>query len=83
MWQDLLITSVQWIFTITLLATILDKRKKPPLWPSIITSAGVYMISFAFASLGLWWSFLTAFIMATEWGIIAYQRYRLDKESRR
>ncbi|MBI4093429.1 hypothetical protein HY417_00540 [Candidatus Kaiserbacteria bacterium] len=83
MWQDWLITSVQWIFTISLLLIIRDKDKKPPFLPSIITSVGVYLISFAFATLGLWLSFLSALIMATEWAIIAYQRYRLDRKERR
>lgn len=80
MWQDWLIMTVQWIFTVTLVLIILDKDKKPAFLPSIITSVGVYAISFAFASLGLWLSFVSSAIMATEWGIIAYQRYRLDKK---
>lgn len=82
MWQDWLITTVQWIFTITLLLIIRDKDKKPAFLPSLITSIGVFAISFAFATLELWLSFVSSAIMATEWGIIAYQRYRLDKKAR-
>jgi hypothetical protein len=81
MWQDSVITGVQWIFVVALLFTILDKTKKPTLLTSFVSSAGIYIIAFTFATLELWWSFASAAIMATEWGVIAYQRYRLDKKT--
>lgn len=81
MWQDMVITNVQWVFTIALLFTILDKTRKPTLSTSLISSLGIYVIAFTFSTLELWWSALSAAIMATEWGIIAYQRYRLDRKN--
>ena len=79
MWQDWVIMSAQWVFAVTLLMIILHKDQKPPFLSSLITSFGIYAIAFAFATLGLWLSSLSAIVTATEWAIIAYQRYRLNK----
>ncbi|OGG80471.1 hypothetical protein A3A39_04200 [Candidatus Kaiserbacteria bacterium RIFCSPLOWO2_01_FULL_54_13] len=79
MWQDWLVGTVQWVFTIALLFTILDKTKKPPLSTAILTSIGIGIVAITFATLDLWWSFVSAAIMSFEWAIIAIQRYRLDK----
>ena len=79
MWQDWAINLVQWVFVVNLFFVILDKTKKPPLLPSVVTSAGIFVIAAAMATLELWGSAMSAVIMAIEWGIIAYQRYRLDR----
>lgn len=79
MWQDLLIMSVQWVFAVALLAVILNKTQKPPLWSSIFTSIGLFAIAFALGTLELWLATISATVNAIEWGIIAYQRYHLNK----
>ena len=78
MWQDWAINLIQWVFVVNLFFFILDRTKKPPLIPSIISSAGIFLISITLATLGLWGSAMSAAIMSFEWAIIAYQRYRLD-----
>ena len=78
MWQDWVISIVQWWFVITLIPTIRDKTQKPALMTGVSATIGLYVIAFANATLDLWAASLSSAILASLWALLAYQRWRLD-----
>jgi hypothetical protein len=78
-WQDAVIAVAQGSFAIALLPTIVSDSK-PQLATSIPTSAGLFVICAAVATLGLWWSALTVGVTAALWAVIALQRWRAARQ---
>ncbi|MBI5456606.1 hypothetical protein HY969_02600 [Candidatus Kaiserbacteria bacterium] len=81
MWQDWIISVVQWGFILANVPTILDKHQKPALLTSIASAAGLYIFTATYITLGLWAAAASSFILATEWALLAYQRWQLDKSN--
>ncbi len=81
MWQDWVLTLTQIIFMVSLVPTILHPTKKPAFITALVTAPTIFVVVYVYFSLELWWSMAAAFILATEWSILAYQRWRLDKVS--
>lgn len=79
MWQDWVIAGVQIIFAISLVPSVFHATHKPSLSTSIFTSAGLYTLSFVYATLLLWFACIMATTIGTLWAILAYQRHRLNK----
>lgn len=79
-WQDLVLMVGNVIFTISLIPTIKENRKLKrcdiPYSTSIVTGSVVFIFSITFATLRLWFSSLSAFVVAIAWGIIALQRWK-------
>ena len=79
MWQDWVISAVSWAFVISLVPTILHKAHKPSLATSILTGIGMAVMTATYLSLGLVAATLSASLVAVEWFILAWQRWRLDR----
>jgi hypothetical protein len=79
MWQDYVMTAGQWIFTVALVPTIRHPRNKPPVSTSLLTIVLLLVYVGTYASLHLLISSLSTLALALAWGIIAVQRFRLDR----
>jgi hypothetical protein len=80
MWQDWIFGGIQLIFAISLLPSVFHRTHKPAFMTSVFTSAGLYTLALAYASLTLWFAALMAAIIGTLWAILAMQRFRLDRQ---
>ena len=49
---------------------------KPPLWTSAPTALTLAVFAATYPTLGLWFASAAASVMAVEWGILSYQRWR-------
>lgn len=82
LWQDFIFTIGQFIFVLALIPSIKGKDK-----PAFITSLITTLILFSFAAtyftLGLWGSGLFAALNATAWGILAIQKFLLDRKQKK
>ncbi len=78
LWQDVLITVVGIIFSISLLPQIAHgfKQKIGPIKfeTSVPTFLGCYTVAFAYFTLALYFSAITTFITGTLWLILVIQR---------
>ena len=82
MWQDWIISIVQWIFVIALIPTVIHPNNKPTLFTSLTTGLAMYVFSFTYGTLHLWMAVLSSVILGTAWLILAYQRYRLNRSAK-
>ena len=73
-WQDYVISSGLFVFTIALVPSIRGKDK-PALFTSIMTSSVMYVFTMTFITLGLWASALGQFVGASAWATLAIQKY--------
>lgn len=83
MWQDYVITVVQAVFVVSLLPTIRDKSQKPALPTALITGMGMVALTVVYGSKGWWYGGAVAAIVATQWFVLGWQRYRIDAKSGR
>ncbi len=80
-WQDIVFTIGQLIFVIALIPSIRSKDK-PAFISSAITAVILVGFGITYTSLGLWGSAIFAFLNATAWAILAFQKYLIDKKSK-
>ncbi len=73
MWQDYTIAVVQVVLTMSLIPMVRQKEK-PPLSSSVPTAMGLAVISFAFATLGFWFSMVSAGIPSLLWFVLVFQK---------
>lgn len=78
MWQDYLLTAVQFFFWITIIPMLLQKEK-PPLATSIPTGIILLVAAAATATLHLWFAAASQSITGLEWLLLAYQRIRQER----
>ena len=76
-WQDIIIAAGQWVFLLALLPSIFGKDK-PALATSILTGVVLAVLAFAYATLMLWISTLSAILVSLGWFTLAAQKYRMD-----
>lgn len=79
-WQDWIFTIGQFIFVIALIPTIRGKDK-PAFITSLITTIILFSFAATYTTLQLWGSALFASLNASAWGILAVQKYFLDKKN--
>ena len=81
-WQDIVISLVNIVFSISLIPQVIHgyKLKKGliTLKTSIPTTLGLYVMSFAFFSLKLYYSAALGALTATLWLILFIQKLRYD-----
>ncbi len=80
-WQDIVITVCQVVAVFSLLPSI-SSDDKPALKTSIMNVCLVCVISFCMLTLELWFSSFTAGLIAVSWGILALQKYNIDKSKK-
>ncbi len=83
MWQDWVISIIQWGFIFTILPTVFDSAQKPALLTSLASAGGLFFFAATYATLDLWSSTISSLILGSEWAFLAYQRWRLDHRSAR
>ncbi len=81
MWQDWVLSGVNWVFIISMIPTILSASKKPALSTSLLTGTGMLAIAGTYVSLELPAAVFAASILGAEWFLLAWQRYRLDRRA--
>ena len=74
-WQDVALAVSLLAFNVALVPSVVGKQK-PRLATSLTTGLFILPQLVAFASLRLWYSFAMAFINASLWFTLAYQRKR-------
>lgn len=79
MWQDTVLALTQAVFAVALIPTITHPEKKPTLTTSLLNTVTILVVVLVYVTLHLVASAIGAAIMCIEWGILAYQRYALDK----
>jgi hypothetical protein len=79
MWQDIVITIVQWVLLIALIPSIRHPEHKPALWSSIMTGTLLCVLAGTFWTLGLWSGALSALAVAGGWFVLAWQRWKLNR----
>lgn len=82
MWQDSVLALTQVVFAVALIPTILHSSKKPTLSTSLVNTCTILFVVIVYWTLGLLASTLGAAAIGIEWGIIAYQRYWIDRRSK-
>ncbi len=80
-WQDIVITVVNYMFGLFLIP-MLRSPNKPPLKSSGTTALGLFIMCFAFATLGLWLSAVAVFITASAWLTLFIQGIRGKHQGR-
>lgn len=80
-WQDIVITACQVVAVFSLLPSIFSDDK-PALKTSIMNVCIVSVVSFCMLTLKLWSSSFTAALIAVSWGILALQKYNIDKSKK-
>lgn len=78
-WQDMVLTGAQLFFAVSLLPSIFSKDK-PAFATSLMTSLMLYVICFVNFTLNLYGASLGLFVVATLWGILAIQKYLLNRK---
>ncbi len=78
MWQDYILTAVQFFFWIAIIPMLLAKEK-PPLASSIPTGIILLIAAGATATLHLWFAAISQAITGLEWLALAYQRIRQER----
>jgi len=79
MWQDYVIAAVQWTFVLALIPTIRHPINKPAFLTSLLTAVLMLVLGFAFSTLKLWNGVASSIALGMGWGLLAYQRYVLDR----
>lgn len=70
-WQDLVIALGSICFSLALLPLI-RQNSKPPLSTASLTTFWLFAYVIVFATLGLWFSAITAFVNGSLWAIIGW-----------
>jgi len=78
-WQDIIIAVGQWTFLVALFPSILSKDK-PALSTSILTGSVLAFFVIAYASLSLWASAASTFLVSVGWFTLAVQKYSAGKK---
>ncbi len=82
-WQDILISSMSIVFSVSLIPQIYSgfKEKVGPIkfQTSIPTFIGLYVVSFTYWTLALFFSSVITFITGTVWLILFIQRLMYQK----
>ncbi len=78
-WQDIVLTTGQFVFSIALLPTVLGKDK-PAFSTSLINGAVLMIFALTFATLSLWLTVIPTIIIGILWLVLAYQKYSLNKK---
>ena len=81
MWQDTVLALTQAVFAVALIPTILHAEKKPTLATSLLNTGTILVVVAVYATLGLTASMIGATILCLEWGVLAWQRYAIDKSA--
>jgi hypothetical protein len=79
-WQDVVISSCQLVAVFSLIPSI-TSNDKPALKTSAMNLILVLIIGNCLATLDLWFAATTAYLIAFSWGVLAYQKYRIDKDN--
>jgi hypothetical protein len=72
MWQDYALSLTGFVFIVSLLPSIFSKDK-PAFTTSLITCSGIAVNMVAFATLKLWWTFITNVILFCLWATLGMQ----------
>lgn len=81
MWQDTVLAITQIAFALALIPSIVHPNEKPALVTSLMNVFFIVIVVIVYATLDLLVSTLGAATIGLEWGVLAYQRYMLDKEN--
>lgn len=81
LWQDIVLTISQIIFFFALFPTILSKNSKPSISTSIINTVVLLIVGFVNISLKLYGFAFGVFLLSVAWGILAVQKYLIDKKN--
>ena len=73
-WQDIILGAAGFVFFLSLLPSVLDARTKISRRTSIPTATGVWVQTFAFATLGLVTTAITTGLVAVAWTFLAWKR---------
>jgi len=71
-WQDAVFAVGNMIFFISLLPTVFA-IEKPSVLTSIPTGIVLFIFTYAFFTLSLWYGAITSFLAAIAWSILAFQ----------
>ena len=77
-WQDIIFAIGQWIFVIALLPSVFG-HDKPALSSCLVTGTVLGIFGFAYFSLGLVASGISACAVSGTWLILAWQQFRRRK----
>lgn len=77
-WQDIVLTICQTIFIFALLPSIFSKDK-PSFSTSAINAVVLVVLGSVNITLKLYGFAISVFILAIAWGILAVQKYLIDK----
>jgi hypothetical protein len=77
-WQDVVLGGAQIFFAVSLLPSVFSKDK-PALATSIMTSFMLYVICFVNYTLNLYGAAAGLFLVASLWGILAFQKFTEKK----
>lgn len=78
MWQDWIVSIMQWVFILSLLPTIFSTTQKPPISTSLVSGVGMWVLSATYFTLNLTVSTFSSFLLGALWIVVAYQRHRLN-----
>jgi hypothetical protein len=82
MWQDIVISIVQWIFLLALIPSIRHPEHKPALWSSLMTGSLLCVLGVTFWTLGLLSAIISSFAVASGWFVLAWQRWNINKREK-
>lgn len=82
MWQDWVVSILQWVFILSLLPTVFHATQKPPVSTSLLSGIGLIILSATYFTLDLTVSTFSSFLLGTLWIVVAYQRYRLNTKEK-
>lgn len=79
LWQDVVILISQLVFAFALFPSILSKDK-PAFATSILNTVFLLLLSYTNFTLGLFGAAFGLFLVGILWGILAVQKYIIDKK---
>ena len=79
MWQDYVLGAVQWLFALALLPTLFHREHKPAFLTALLNVILMLIVLFVYVTLRFWPSATGAASITTAWGILTYQRYRINR----
>lgn len=80
-WQDIVISIVQWTFVLTLLPSVFSSDK-PALATSVLTGILLTTLAATFATIPLWNATVSSAAVGVVWFVLAYQKYRLNRQEK-
>ena len=78
-WQDIVFSIGSWVFALALVPSILSKTDKPALSSSLLTASILTLYVVTYASLEFVTSAISGGAVAIAWWILAYQKWRMNK----